>query len=127
MAIIDSYNRKRGVTYVYESFSYWDKELKQPRSRRRLLGRRDPATGEIVPTRKSPRPSVTPAEPGSSTDYASLYRHSQQIIVRKDDLIRRLRKELAEARHLLQKQNRGIARAMENLKGLESSKEPFHA
>jgi len=23
MAIIDSYNKKRGVTYVYDSFSYW--------------------------------------------------------------------------------------------------------
>lgn len=126
MAIINSYNRKRGVTYVYESVSYWDKELKQPRSRRRLLGRRDPATGEIVPTRKSPRTAVTP-ETGSSTDFATLYKHSQQVIVRKDALIRRLRKELAEARHLLQKQNRGISRAIENLKGLESSKEPFHA
>ena len=127
MAIIDSYNKKRGVTYVYESVSYWDKELKQPRSRRRLLGRRDPSTGEIVPTRKSPCPVAKPAPKDSSTDYASLYKRSQQIIRRKDELIQRLRRELAEARHLLQKQNRGIARVMEDLKGLEPSKEPLHA
>jgi len=127
MAIIDSYNKKRGVTYVYESVSYWDKELKQPRSRRRLIGRRDPSTGGIVPTRKSPPPSATPDATDSSTDYATLYRHSQQVIRRKDDLIQHLRKELAEARQLLHKQNKCIGRAMENLKGLESPKEPFHA
>lgn len=127
MAIIDSYNKKRGVTYVYESVSYWDKELKQPRSRRRLIGRRDPSTGEIVPTRKSPSSPVTADATDSSTDYATLYRHSQQVIRRKDDLIRHLRKELADVRQLLQKQNKGIDKAIENLKGLESPKEAFHA
>ena len=86
MAIIDSYNKKRGVTYVYDSFSYWDKELKQPRSRRRLLGRRDPDTGELVPTRK-PRSMVTPAKADCGTDYATLYRQSQEILRDKDALI----------------------------------------
>lgn len=127
MAIINSYNKKRGVTYVYESVSYWDKELKQPRSRRKLIGRRDPSTGEIVPTRKSPNSTVTPDSTDRSTDYATLYRHSQQIIRRKDDLIRHLRKELADVRQFLQKQNKGIDKAIENLKGLESPKEAFHA
>ena len=50
MAIVDVRNKKRGITYVYESHSYWDKELKQPCSTRKLLGKRDPLTGEIVPT-----------------------------------------------------------------------------
>ena len=49
MAQIDVYNRERGVTYVYESFSYWDKELKQPRSKRKLIGKRD-ADGNLIPT-----------------------------------------------------------------------------
>ena len=43
---------KNGITYVYENESYWDKEKKQPRSKRRLIGHIDPATGEIVPNRK---------------------------------------------------------------------------
>lgn len=49
-SIIKQLNKKTGVTYVYESESYWDKEKKQPRSRRKLIGRIDEETGEIVPT-----------------------------------------------------------------------------
>ena len=36
MAIINLYNKKLNVTYVYDSVSYWDKDLKQPRSKRKL-------------------------------------------------------------------------------------------
>ncbi len=49
-SIIKQLNKKTGVIYVYESESYWDKEKKQPRSRRKLIGRIDEETGEIVPT-----------------------------------------------------------------------------
>ena len=49
VAQIDVYNKARGVTYVYESISYWDKDLKQPRSKRTLIGKRD-ADGNIIPT-----------------------------------------------------------------------------
>lgn len=41
---------KDGNTYVYENHSYWDKELKQSRAHRTLIGKIDPATGDIVPT-----------------------------------------------------------------------------
>ena len=37
MAIVKVHNKTRNITYVYESISYWDKELKQPRSRRKLI------------------------------------------------------------------------------------------
>ncbi|MDO4805253.1 MAG: hypothetical protein Q4A32_10595, partial [Lachnospiraceae bacterium] len=50
MAIIKKYNKSNGTTYVYESESYWDKDKKQPRSKRKLIGKLDPVTGEIVPT-----------------------------------------------------------------------------
>ena len=43
---------KSGVVYVYKSFSYWDKELKQGRSHRKLIGKLDPDTQQIVPTGK---------------------------------------------------------------------------
>ena len=52
MAIVKVHNKARNITDVYESVSYWDKELKQPRSHRKLIGRIDPATGDIVPTGK---------------------------------------------------------------------------
>lgn len=50
MAIIKQLDKRSGITYVYESVSYWDKEKKQPRSKRNLIGRLDPSTGEVVPT-----------------------------------------------------------------------------
>ncbi len=128
MAIIDSYNRKRGVIYVYDSFSYWDKELGQPRSKRRLLGRRDPDTSEVIPTRKrKEKPAVTLADSDSGPDYATLYRRSQENIRKKDALIQRLRRELAEARHCLAEQDKGIARAVETLNDLRQSGEQSHA
>ena len=42
---------KNGIKYAYENEAYWDKEKQQSRSRRKLVGRVDPETGEIVPTR----------------------------------------------------------------------------
>jgi len=49
-SIIKQFNKQTGITYVYESESYWDKEKKQPRSRRKLIGKIDEETGETVPT-----------------------------------------------------------------------------
>lgn len=46
--IVYQTNKKTGVTYAYSSESYWDKEKKQPRSRRKYIGRVDPETGKIV-------------------------------------------------------------------------------
>ena len=46
------YTNKKGTTYVYESLSYWDPELKAPRAHRTLIGKVDPETGEVVPTGK---------------------------------------------------------------------------
>lgn len=50
MAIIHQKDKRSGITYAYESISTWDKVKKQSRSKRRLIGRVDDATGQIVPT-----------------------------------------------------------------------------
>lgn len=49
-SIVKMTNKKTGVTYVYESTSYWDKDKHQARNKRKLIGKIDPDTGEIVPT-----------------------------------------------------------------------------
>lgn len=70
MAIINQFDKRSGITYVYESVSYWDKEKQQPRAKRKLIGKRDPITGEIISTdgrgRKAKDPIVTilPVKPG---------------------------------------------------------------
>jgi hypothetical protein len=50
MHIVHNLDKRTGITYAYESTSYWDKELKKTRSKRKLIGRVDKDTGEIVPT-----------------------------------------------------------------------------
>lgn len=49
-AIVHQTDKRSGITYAYESVSHWDKEKKQSRSKRTLIGRVDNKTGEIVPT-----------------------------------------------------------------------------
>ena len=65
MAIVKQYHKDSDTTYVYESTSYWDAEKGQSRSKRKVIGKIDPVTGEIIPTggrgRKKKKPD-TPAD-----------------------------------------------------------------
>ena len=45
MTIIKQYDKRSGITYAYESHSYWDPEKKMTRAKRKLIGRVDPETG----------------------------------------------------------------------------------
>lgn len=67
VSIVKHKDKRTGVTYVYESESYWDKEKKQPRSKRTLLGKIDEETGEIVPTGKSGRKKSNPPQKKEDT------------------------------------------------------------
>ena len=51
-AIVYQTNKKTGITYAYESISYWDKDKQQSRAKRKCIGRVDRETQEIIPTRK---------------------------------------------------------------------------
>ena len=50
MAIIKQFDKRSGITYIYDSKSYYDKEKKCSRAKRTLIGKLDPETGEIIPT-----------------------------------------------------------------------------
>ena len=65
MGIVYQKDKRTGTTYVYENQSFWDKDLKRSRSKRRLIGKLDEATGEVVPTDgrcKKLSPSYVPKE-----------------------------------------------------------------
>ena len=49
---VNHVNKKTGVTYVYESVSFWNKELKQSRNKQVCIGKIDPATGKFVPAKR---------------------------------------------------------------------------
>lgn len=73
MSIIKFKDKRSGVTYVYESESYWDKEKKQPRSRRKLIGKLDEESGEIVPTGNSGRKKSASGEEGEKSEPVTEY------------------------------------------------------
>ena len=67
MAIIKQTNKKTGITYVIDSESYWDKEKQQPRSHRKIIGKIDPNTGEVVPTNRHQKRKSGVAEPAPAS------------------------------------------------------------
>ncbi|NDL68876.1 IS1634 family transposase [Anaerotalea alkaliphila] len=65
MSLVYLKNKKNGVTYVYESSGYWDKDKKQARNRRVCIGKLDPDTGKLIPSKRQQalEPPAT-AKPG---------------------------------------------------------------
>ena len=131
MAIIKKYNKENGITYVYDSVSYWDKEKQQPRSKRKLSGKLDPVTGEIVPTGgrgRKPKSDSTGAEQSSepspgkvsaplhsdlpdSADYMLLYEEARRSVLEKEASIASM--EAAVSRLIKEKQ--GLIEKLEQL------------
>lgn len=95
-SIVKMYNKKSGVTYVYESESYWDKEKQQPRNRRKLIGKLDPETGKVVPTAKKGRKpaSVEIEEATAQVQNPDAVLHQSALLKQKDDEIAALRKKV---------------------------------
>lgn len=60
-------NQKIGNhVYIYEVESYWDPEKKQPRQKRKYIGKKDPVTGDVL----TPRKGFTPR---MARDYGAIY------------------------------------------------------
>ena len=57
-AIVYQTNKKTGITYAYESISYWDKGKQQSRAKRKCIGRVDPETQKIIATHKRKTPVI---------------------------------------------------------------------
>ncbi len=79
MSIITQTDKRTGITYAYETTYYWDKEKQQSRAKRSCIGKIDPDTGNIVPTRGRSRkkevPVPTAVKPGPTayTESRHLY------------------------------------------------------
>lgn len=71
---------RTGTVYVYSSESYWDKEAKKKRERRKLIGKMD-ENGNMIPTNGKPgRPRKQKEEPATKAqDESSLQQEMQQM------------------------------------------------
>ena len=119
MAIINLYNKKLNVTYVYDSVSYWDKDLKQPRSKRKLIGKRDPVTNEIIPTsgRGRRQNADAPYEKKSVHSYSATdlkYDKRREAIRDNDTTIQEQKKQIGD----LQSRLRACLSAMKQAESL---------
>lgn len=94
MSIVYQKDKRSGITYAYESKAYWDKEKKQSRAKRTLLGRVDPETGEIVPTDGRNRKAREKSSDGEK-DYKGLYEKLLKKCKSQEVLIAALKDELA--------------------------------
>lgn len=112
MSIIKQLNKKTGITYVYESHSFRDKTTKKPRSTRKLIGRIDDATGEIIPTRKKRNINTTASEDANNIttnkDDAAV---SLDIVKEKDAIITEQRRQISS----LLKEKEELAKELEHL------------
>ena len=118
MAIIKQYHKDTDTTYVYESISYWDEEKKQSRSKRRVIGKIDPETGEIIPTGRRGRkpkeatvsPAAVPAElPQLYEDSLARIKELTLTIDKKDHEIAGLQKEVRRLKDVLSQIDRRLA------------------
>ena len=74
MAIVTQTDKRTGITYAYETQYYWDKEKQQSRAKRVCVGKVDPVTNEIIPTRGRSKKKETPSNhPVSKRGSRSFY------------------------------------------------------
>lgn len=97
MAIIKQHDKRSGITYAYESHSYWDPEKKMTRAKRKLIGKVDPQTGEIVPTDGRNKKSKTSVS--SDTDYKKMYEKLLKKYQAQETLIESLKKQIKELKN----------------------------
>lgn len=96
MAIIKQYDKRSGITYVYESKSFWDKEKKMSRAKRTLIGRLDPETGDIIPTDGRCRKDKAKETLDKPVDYKILYEKLLKKCESQETLISALKNEIIQ-------------------------------
>ena len=120
MAIVKQYHKDTDTTYVYESTSYWDAEKGQSRSKRRVIGKIDPETGEIIPTGKRGRKKKTATdqvnESSSSRPDTNAAGSGREQILQLELTISSLKSRIIE----LEDENRKYRQALEKAASLAS-------
>lgn len=104
-------------SYVYESKSYWVPDKKQPRAKRKLIGKLDPDTGEIIPTGKHSSSKEEPAahDAAVSTEIVNAsVTNTYSRLKEQDVTIQQLKDEARE----LRKENEVLKKEVSRMHGL---------
>ena len=79
MACIVKSRRPNGVVYVYRSVSVWDPQKKMSIPKRKLIGRIDPSSDEVVPTGKRGKRISDTAQTSSEKPILKLDKLNEEI------------------------------------------------
>lgn len=108
--IVYQTDKRTGIKYAYESVSYWDKEKKQPRSKRKYIGRVDPETNEIIKGRRKKGDGASSV----SVDTSSYTKNIEKLRSQMDEKTREiadLKAELSSCQALLKEYKKAVTKA----------------
>ncbi len=106
MAIVRQKDPRTGTIYVYSAVSTYHPELHQSRSKRKLIGKVDPETGEVVPCgkrgrpRKNPEPPAETGEDGGAAENRELRKRVKDLTLQMEQCEAAVRSQKAEIAQL---------------------------
>jgi hypothetical protein len=98
MSIVRYTNKKTGTVTLYESTSHYDPETKQSRPIRKYLGKLDPETGELIPSKKRKKKEEQPPFGSSDLKLRNALQEKTRDCMEKERRIRELEEELVKLR-----------------------------
>lgn len=121
MALIRQYRKATDTVYVLDAERIYDPEKKQTRYvHRRLIGKVDPSSGEVIPTGKRGRPRKNPAAKNAQDEQEKVTASNGQTIAELTARIEQLQQELAESKEQISSMNsimQSIQRLLDMNKG----------
>ncbi len=112
MAIV-KYRNQSGTLYAYEQISEWDPVRRQSRSKRKLLGRVDEETGEIIKTMRKQKTKTDDGAPREKTrsDFEALYKDAAARVME----LERSLADVSSENLLLREENRRARKLLEEI------------
>lgn len=121
MALIRQYRKATDTVYVLDAERIYDPEKKQTRYvHRRLIGKVDPSSGEVIPTGKRGRPRKNPAAKNAQDEQEKVTASNGQTIAELTARIEQLQQELEASQEQIRSMNsimQSIQRLLDMNKG----------
>lgn len=117
MSIVKSYSKANDTTYVYEQDMKWNPVTKRPEGSRKLIGKIDPATGEIVPTGKKGRKKKEKTESAPVPSDSELAKKNQKLQAQIDTLREQVTSLYAE-NSTLKKENNVLKKKIDQIRDM---------
>ena len=111
-------------TYIYEQDYTWNPEKGRSEGTRKLIGKIDPVTGEMIPTGKPGRPKKKPSPPeeGNQVPLTNPYEAEMKVLLQRNkeltDEIADLKKSLRESEKKLSSMIKAVNSAVRQLNAL---------